>query len=552
MRERLRELLLGGQQRVLGNPQQLGSRILTGVIILSAMVAGAGGWYLLVEGVSPQISSYGVAAPVVQFATSVWSYVILELILLRGLLRISNSRLAHQSAAYLGMEPETVLRLSAEAKSTDGSTRVICTSDDSEEQIRERLSEGFRTSDDDTLTWSEGATEEPTSEPDNLPAVRSEVVEPPRLLSYLLPAAKVGALGAAVVAAVELAPGGHSVPVLALAAVLGLTLIISLARFARARWRARRHLRAGDGEELPFEAGLQLWRMDAAARLQSGELLWQFAAPAALAFGALVLIMGIWLQPWSYVVLLAGGVCVGAVNYARIRKQRSRELRKLRADTSAEQWEFCSVLVKGPITVGSTQMCYGWFGGDGYAAHSERELCEELAPRVHALLQGETVEPSVHRKYYRNVRDLYPDLHGWRSNVEEHQISEALIRATESAPNGIIPKAKLIEDVVLHDKDTQLMGLLETGYGYDPALVRECYQELCPYALVEEQMHVEGTDGEQHEVTAVRLRTEPLPANLSEVRAQFSNRFRAYAQFQPLFELPEVELPEHHAGGVRQ
>jgi len=132
--------------------------------------------------------------------------------------------------------------------------------------------------------------------------------------------------------------------------------------------------------------------------------------------------------------------------------------------------------------------------------------------------------------------------------VEESRISEDLIKTVESAPQGIIPKAKLIEDVVLHDREDRLWGLYSSGSGYDPELVRECYRELYPYALVEEEMEIES-DGETHSVTSVRVRTDPLPAELSEVRAQFSNRYRAYAEFEPLFELPEVEDPEQPTPG---
>lgn len=470
LKQALRRVLLGKHQRVLGDPSRLGSRILHAVIILSAMGAAAALWALLIRDVDAGGGSYGVMAPVVKFATSTWSYVILELLLLRGLLRVSDSRKARQAGTYLGLEADSVQRLAAEAKTTSGSTRVVCTSEDTEEEIRERLLDGFTEGEDDILErdTSELQQREHPPEPDSTED-------------------------------------------------------------------------AGEEGSLSWGARFKLWRMDTAAALESGDLLWQFAAPAGLTIFLVIIAAGIWLQPWLYPLIFSLGVFIGAVNYWRISRSREKQRRELQEEENPEPWDACSVLVKGPVRTEGVQMAYAWFNGSGYAAYTPGELSRALAPRVHALLHGEPVQPSVHAKYYRNVRDMYPDLHGWRRNVEEHQISEILLETVEAAPDGIIPLPKLMEDVVLHDKGTRLWGLMETGEGADPELVRKCYQELYPWALVEEQLEVESATGETHSVRAVRLRQEPLPADLSEVRANFSTRFRAYAEFEPRYELPEAE-----------
>lgn len=694
LKTQLREVLLGGQQRVLGDPSNIGSRVLKAVILLSAMGAAAAVWALLIEQMDPHQSSFGVAAPFFKFATSTWSYVVVELILLRGLLRISDSRKARQSGSYLGMEPDAILRIAAEAKSTTGSTRVVCTSEDAVQEIRERLSAGMESGEDDVLkrdTPSAAAAQEHVTERlSELEEGRAELLETsdtleeeidgllsgalegeqdlsalqesdterlslyelldesgqadvdaaeelmeklehvnqqiqevteerealvqlctvggselqeaasdaaaletelqaagydsaqyteqhteeverelPTLLEALRPALQGGAAAAVVLALIqgvktalpvvgELLPG-MQLPV----AAFFIGLLLHLGIRGGVWYRTRKEALRGDSTAdtstehgLPWEAGFKLWRMDAAASLQSGDLLWQFVAPAAVSFAGMVVIAGIWLTWWVYPLLLSGGVLIGALNYARISRSRERELRALRSTSDREAWDACSVLIKGPVQAGTTEMCYAWFNGAGYAHHDRERLCAELAPRVHQLLNGEEPDPSVLRKYYRNTKDLYPDLTGWRRNVEEHRISEELIKTVERAPDGIMPKAKLIEDVVLHDKDNKLWGLYQSGLGYDPELVRECYCALYPYALVEEEMEVEGTGGEMHSLTAVRLRTDPLPAELSEVRAQFSSRFRAYAEFEPLYPLPEVDpseeiqLPTRTPGGA--
>lgn len=589
-----------GKQKLLGSPEHLGSRILKAVIILSAMGAAAAIWTILIKDIDPQRSSFGAAAPVVQFATSTWSYIILELLLLRSIILVGKSRKAKQAASYLGMEPGAIRRFEAEAKSTSDSTRVVCTSEDSVREIRERLSAGFFSGEDDVLTPEETSEQTRVAAAEQHQEERGERLgalyeKEERLLERAeeLEAGIEENLGDALTAPTDVERALLENPEKEEFSIYDLmeadaqeavdetdTMQEELERvldelqavaedIAALEARAGEELPelpAGDGaellptpadkreEDLPWRARYKLWRMDTAAALESGDLLWQFVAPAALSTFFLVLAAGIWLRPWMYPLLGSIGALVGGLNYYRISRSREKQVRTLRADDGTEQWDSCSVLIKGPIQAGSTEMSYAWFNGEGYAHHSPEELTEELAPRVHQLLNGEEISPSVLQKYYRLCRDMYPDLEGWRANIEEHRISTELISGIESAPNGIIPKAKLIEDTVEHDIEPRLFGLYEGGMGYDPELVRECYQELYPFAIVEEEMIVQSANGEEHQVTACRLRTEPLPADLSEVRAQFSSRFRAYAQFEPLYELPEVDreavLQEHQTGGL--
>jgi len=74
--------------------------------------------------------------------------------------------------------------------------------------------------------------------------------------------------------------------------------------------------------------------------------------------------------------------------------------------------------------------------------------------------------------------------------------------------------------------------------------VREAYRELVPAALVEQEVDVarEGVEGDDEEltVTAVRLRTDPLPPEYGQIRAAFSSRFSNYARWDPLYEIPDV------------
>lgn len=722
----VRSAIIGGGQRVLGHPSRLSDRLLRLVLVLSAMGIVAAVWTFIIQGVSPQRSSYGTVAPLVRFATSTWSYLIIELLLLRSILYVSDSRKAQQAASHLGMTKEGVSRLAAEAKSTDGATRVISTSADSEEEISERirsalqqderepdvlrresapdteevissareqllarrrelraeydecigqveeslsealssdmeipksgafeshlvsLSELMDTAAEESLTEAEELLErseeletqlqetqhnlamvrrydsehllqdmlqEGASDAERLSAALEDAgfpvsdtteedlsldvdVELPSLWRYLRPGLLAGAvitvfaglwsylpdilLGmrsvipdslkshvpyeerATLLESLRwLADADIIIPALG---VVMLILVISLGLYYRKRRKviveARREAFHGDARvpidtdekerELTWSESFKLWRMDAAATIETGDLLWRFAAPALLTFVALVITAGIWLRWWVYPLLLCGGIFVGALNYARIRGQQNRQLSRLREDSDFEAWDACSLQVKGPITVETTQMCFAWFNGSLYAHPRSEVLADELAPRVRDLLEGRSPAPSVLAKYGRNIRDYYPDTEAWRRNVEEYQIARELVDQVRSAPNGILPLPMLIEDTVLSDKESKLWGLIETGEGYDPALVRKVYLELSccsesdetAHLLVEEGMEVETAHGETETVTAVRLRTDPLPADVSEVRAAFSNRFRAYAQFDPLYRLPSVEEPE--------
>lgn len=718
----VREFALTSGQQILGHPSQIGGTVLKYVILLSAMGGAAAVWALIIAGISAERGSYGVAAPFFKFATSTWSYVVLELLILRSVLFVSSERKARQAASYLGMGADGVKRLAAEAKSTTGTTRVIATSEDSKTEIAERIREATRGADGDVLRQagaeSNGGAEAPAEhpleqlkklhserqellrdrdaltelidaelgdalsadlslsgtdgetlspyelmdsdgkesvdsaealleelealevelreinhdiailkryqfnteaelqaatdsahalgdalaeagyEPERSPKAVEVEVDYPSLSAYLRPAALLGGvfgvLGALwnylpmlllglrplipdsvksvfpfgkraeLLALLEGAAGSDAM-LWAIGAVV-LTLLGGAVLWARAWVSAHTHAKRvmveGETEvpvDLPEEErglswreGWKLWRMDTAARLETQEILWQFLAPAMVATGLLIVAAGIWLRVWIYPLLLAVGVLIGSLNYARISRKRERTLQALRQTDDYEAWDACSLLVKPPVTVETSEMCFAWFNGKGYAHPNADVLAEELAPRVRQLLSGEEISPSVLQKYHRNIRDYYPDLDGWRRNVEEYELARELISQVESAPDGIVPKAKLIEDTVLADKDSMLFGLLESGAGYDPALVRKVYLDLSTcserdetgHLLVEEEMSVETAHGEEEAVTAVRLQTDPLPPDISEVRANFSNRFKAYAQFEPLYRLPDVDNPQ--------
>lgn len=105
--------------------------------------------------------------------------------------------------------------------------------------------------------------------------------------------------------------------------------------------------------------------------------------------------------------------------------------------------------------------------------------------------------------------------------------------------DGLVPKPKLIEEVVEYDIRPRRLLPGEHGQGHDPELVREAYRALVPAALVEQEIPV--AEGADETVTAVRAREDPIPPQFGEIRARFSNQFGNYAEWDPLYELPDVQ-----------
>jgi hypothetical protein len=281
----------------------------------------------------------------------------------------------------------------------------------------------------------------------------------------------------------------------------------------------------------------KLLKLDLATSMNFDRLVWQFAVPALLTIVGLLIVARFWIQPYLYPPLFAAGGLVGLPNYVRASRKRSKRLEELRRDEQAVEWRDVAVLVK-EVEVPETTLQYAWLAGDRYVHDDREEFASEVAHRAYELVNGLDASPSLLEKQADQIAGLKPDLHAFRDQ-EAKLVSDRLIEAVEASRDGLMPKAKLIEDVVEWDIEQRNVLPGERGVGHDPDVVRDAYRGLVPAALVEQEIPVSEDSDET--ITAVRLRTDPIPPEYGAIRARFSGQFANYAEWEPLYELPTVE-----------
>lgn len=721
----IRRLLSGFKRSAIGNPQQFSKRVLTVLIMVSAAVAAAGMWYILTSGITIQRGSYGALAPALRIMQSWWTYLIVMGVAARGVVLFRRDRYARQASQYAGFAVSTVKQLRAEALTSEGSTRVVATTEDEKEEIAGWIREGLEGV-DQTPEWGQAALEREAEElqeqvepaigngqalaqalesggyrageyvrPSSVPHAaehnrlmaieqREEQLEPlldelmeegqtrgalteaeaaladeliqrleelnaergeaiadleekerelerqieeqeleqvqPEpsgssgglrgalrdLAAPLVVGSALGGLATRLILKWRLPPNSQLSTLLEVETWQGLTagrvmevaqqhelllaafalslipgVLLLLANVARLWWQQRGDdepptvqresetdsrstgliggLRGSsiggaeppeepDGpeppeeERMPFAAEWYLARKDLAATLDGSDIIWQAVVPAVAVFGGLLMAAQLWVAWFVYPIFAAAGALVGCINYWRVQRKRHKQLHALRKERTHEQWDDAAVLVK-KVDAPELTMCYGWLQGTRYAHPDPEHFAQEMAVRVYEVLHGEPRSPSVMTKYHRQLTQFFPDLRGWHE-LEEHAIQQEMVEQVESAPQGLIPLPMLIEETVLSGVEYKLFGLVRTGHGYDPELVRSVYESITPSTLVEHELEVEGPDGGQRTVTAVRKRTEPLPDDLQAMEAQFSSRFRNYAKYEPVWQLPEADLQQ--------
>ena len=508
--------LLGRLKRkAIGTPERIPQRLLTVAIVLTLAVAVGGAVLAIRTGVeTASTSSLPYLRPALELATSTWVYVALLAIIVRRILTRRDQQYAEQAADVTGYEPRSVRRLAYEAKSPDGSTRVIASTEDDPEAIEARIRAALDGAEDDTMSLNPEAFAVDETEPDEDLPVLVDAVDEER---------------PSVLTRARRAPRWL------------LTRPLALARRLRSRSRDdvdEDDQDDGDDEELrdPWLEQYKLFRLDLASTLDFSRLLWQFAVPALLTIALLLIVVRFWVQPWLYPPLFAAGLLVGLANYGRLSWRRSRRLSALRQDRETVNWSDVSLLLK-EVDLAETRVQYAWLGDRRYA-HDDRDVfAEEIALRAYELVNGVEVSPSVMEKQARQLETMQPDLHGFRDE-EKEQIMTWLLDRVGGAQHGLVPKAKLLEDCIEHDLAAHRWGPGKRGKGHDPELVREAYRELVPAALVEQEIALDEAGEET--LTAVRHRADPLPPEYGQIRAQFSSQFSNYARWDPLYELPDV------------
>jgi len=502
------------KRKALGTPEKIPQRVLTVAIVLTLAVALGGAIVAIRTGVeTASTSSLPYLRPALKLATSTWVYVLLLAFIVRRILTRRDQQYAEQAADVTGYEPRSVRRLAYEAKSPDGSTRVIASTEDGPEAIESRIRAALDGAEDDTMSLNPEAFAVDEPEPDeDLPVAVEDDEGRPGLLTRARRAPR-------------------WLP----------TRPLALARWVRSggnvdEEEADQDDVDDDDPRDPWLEQYKLFRLDLASTLDFSRLVWQFAVPALLTIALLLVVVRFWVQPWLYPPLFAAGLLVGLANYGRLSWRRSRRLSALREERETVNWSDVSILLK-EIDLAETRVQYAWLGDRRYA-HDDRDVfAEEVALRAYELVNGVEVSPSVMEKQARQLETMQPDLHGFRDE-EKEQIMTWLLDRVGGAQHGLVPKAKLLEDCIEHDLETRRWGPGKRGTGHDPELVREAYRELVPAALVEQEIALD--ENSEETLTAVRHRADPLPPEYGQVRAQFSSQFSNYARWDPLYELPDV------------
>jgi len=369
-----------------------------------------------------------------------------------------------------------VERLSEEIRTTDSTTRVIAFADDPVDELASRIREAFDGAGDETLRFGSASDQDvDDGEADNLPV-----------------------------------------------------------RVREQEQGVEAHSPDEEGEQGPTRAErFALWRKDLASSLRSDSLIWRFLVPAVLIFGAELIIAQFWVIWWLYPVMVAGAILGGLVIWRGTLSWRRRRLTALREERSGDIYDDISVLVKAVETDDLT-VYMGFLAGRRYASRHPDQLAETLATRALDRCEGKQPAPAIEERWAWCLDRYIVDFEGWRENREKPAIMDQLVTEVLDAEECMLPKQVLAHRVVEHDREYIWQGMRFVGYGFDPRLVAEAYEELTPSALVEREIEINRPD-EETTITAVRARTEALPPDVAQVRANFSERF------------PTRKLPDRYA-----
>jgi hypothetical protein len=285
----------------------------------------------------------------------------------------------------------------------------------------------------------------------------------------------------------------------------------------------------------------KLWRMDLATGLRTDDVVWKLLVPAGIVLVVELILVQFWVQWWLYLSLLAGALVAGLIVYRGDQWLRDRRLRSLRQERGGETWEEIAVLVKS-VETDEVTVHMGFLAGRTYASTDREELVETLATRALERSYGYHPSPSIEERYAWCLDRYILNFAGWRENMEKPAVMDHLVNEVLDSEDGMLPKEILAQRVIEHDREYIWQGLRFVGMGYDPDLVAECYEELVPNTLVEHELTIRAPDGDR-EVTAVRARTETLPPDVAQLRANFSDRF-PIRKMPDRYELPSVEPDE--------
>ncbi|APX98670.1 hypothetical protein BB347_17665 (plasmid) [Natronorubrum daqingense] len=150
-------LLTRLSNRLFGDPRKAPRRLATLVVFVLFGIIALGFWLILNARVDTSGSSEPVMGPLLQVLTSVWTIPVLAAWFTRRWVFFKRGRYARISASVTGWTEETIKHLREEVQTTDGCTRVISSTEDTQAEIADRIDAALEGDyDDDTVDfWEE-------------------------------------------------------------------------------------------------------------------------------------------------------------------------------------------------------------------------------------------------------------------------------------------------------------------------------------------------------------------------------------------------------------
>lgn len=532
--------------KLLGRPEQYSYRLFSVLIVLSLMGIAVSGWAFSRSAAEIKTGSGGLAKFVLGWGTNFTLWAGLTVLATAVLFHKLNPTLASKTAKETRFTEKEVEHIAAEAKTTDGTSRLIGGTRHSVDQLRAKL---LRVFNDEELDEGVEALDNlaPDSKIERSQSEHGGAIEP--RIAGSLPA-----------------PGDEGAPEFresdgdlenqaeldVLLAALDAELLTSQIDYKPDRTRPVSAPDAGV-DDAPVEesesdaAGgddgldpvgvlqrkFQLARMDAAAAASSDELFARFVVPAALtALGCFTVFGTFWLHPVLYLAVASVSVLVGSAVYTGFKWRRRKNVEKARETSDYGGWSACDALAKKCTTERGTEFYCVWMGGKRYFGFDKHRLARKVADRWHQRLNGHVVAPAIHEHFAKGARTMMPLTHHIEYRDDRRgrgAIYDTIADVIRAADDGIVPKMHLAEMVV--DRGPE--------YGFDPDLVADVYTDMVGEALEEFEVRLRDTNGEFVPVTLVTLRTMGIPIDMEELRSEFSNQVSP--EDDPLYELPEVE-----------
>ncbi|WP_226043402.1 hypothetical protein [Natrinema sp. DC36] len=475
------------------------SRLLATVVVGSGLVAFVGVVGIAIRGADTSASSGPLVRTLLGLATNPWAWAVAIIVLARQLLFFGDRLLARITASTSGYCYKTIRRLAEEAKrpALDRCERVLVQTGDSAGQITQWCVDALEGNGHAAPTFNPtGEDGEPRAPTETTTLAHRDADGP-----------------------IDVDPAG------------------------------------GDDDttdsDPDFWTQLRLFRLELASAVDLNGVLWRFLVPAILTFVGVLLVMRIWIQPWFIPIIVAISVFAGGTYYWAVDLRHRRRLKALRADNDPTRWTDLAILTK-TVEVPETTMYYGYLDGKVYASEDKHDLAETLAGRALDRLEGRQPAPAIEETNAYLLKRYLPMLEAWEQEYERKAIMDQLINRVADAPEGIIPRSILLEQVVEYDRRYVAWGLLFIGRGRDPDLVREVYRDLVEiHALTETPVTVTDTEsGDDRELVAVSKGDEAFAPEVVDLRGEFDSLFGKQA-FAARYGPPEHDVETTPAPFIR-